>query len=358
MGRSTHTTALMSAIRLPQAEGAPEWVHLLPAGTNGVIETDDKRGPYAYGNAAEIIAASFSLHDRLPIDENHATDLAAPKGQPAPARGWITAMEERQDGIWGKVEWTTHGAELVSSRAYRDISPVILHDTSKQIRVIPRASLVNQPNLRGLASLHQKENDMDLRGQLIEMLKLGEDASDADIMKALKDGKADDKTPALQSAMSQVGVALGLKDDAAPDDIIAAAQSAQAGAAADDGKDGLIAELQSSVTQLTTKVSELQGGISAGASEAFYEKALKERRSGVGPASKQYWTSLHQKDPEQAEAMIKVMPCLDASGTTLLPPEAKDGTIALQSTQKSVASLLGLSEEDYANQAKKVGETL
>ncbi|MCD9150122.1 phage protease [Pseudophaeobacter sp. MA21411-1] len=30
----------------------------------------------------------------------------APKGLPAPARGWITATQARNDGIWGRVEWT------------------------------------------------------------------------------------------------------------------------------------------------------------------------------------------------------------------------------------------------------------
>ena len=359
MDFTTHTTALMSAVRLPDAEGAaaPDMIHLLPAGTDGLIQTDDRRGPYKYGNAAEIIAASFAHHDRLPIDENHSIDHAAPKGKPAPARGWITGMQERADGIWGKVEWTAQGAELVTSRAYRDISPVILHDSTKQIRAIPRASLVNEPNLRGLTSLHQKENDMDLRGQLIEMLGLGADASDADIMKGIKGSKGgDDKTPALQSAMGQIGTALGLADDAAPDAIVTAVQAAQKAAEPDVTKDGLITELQASVTKLSATVTELQSGITTEASEAFYERALQAKRAGVGPASKEHWVTLHQKDPTQAEALVAAMPQLDQAGTSVLPPEAKDGVIALNASQKSTAAQLGMSEEDYAGQLKKIGD--
>ena len=106
MDKTSLTTALMGALDLGAGRnagkdacfGAPAWVHLLPAGE---IETIDRRGPYRIADAEKLIAAGFAATPRLPIDENHATDLAAPKGQPAPARGWITAMEAREDGIWG-----------------------------------------------------------------------------------------------------------------------------------------------------------------------------------------------------------------------------------------------------------------
>jgi len=125
MDKTSLTTALMGALDLaarPDEGGAPEWVHLLPA---GAVETVDRRGPYRVTDGEKLIAASFAQSPRLPIDENHATDLAAPKGQPAPARGWITALEARADGIWGKVEWTEAGRQLVEDRAYRGLSPVI-----------------------------------------------------------------------------------------------------------------------------------------------------------------------------------------------------------------------------------------
>jgi phage I-like protein len=79
-------TALCAALALPSSEGAPDWIHLLPAGE---IATVDSRGPYKLTNAAALAAASLqAAGGRMPIDENHATDLAAPKGGPSPARGW------------------------------------------------------------------------------------------------------------------------------------------------------------------------------------------------------------------------------------------------------------------------------
>lgn len=121
----------------------PEWVHLVPAGTfTGV----DGRGPYQLDDPIGVIARSMA-DGPVPIDENHATDLA--RGHSARAQGWIVAMEARADGVWGKVEWTEAGRARFSERAYRGLSPVLAHDdeTSPIVRRILRAALVNDPNL-------------------------------------------------------------------------------------------------------------------------------------------------------------------------------------------------------------------
>ena len=148
----------MSAQALPDVAvlgGAPEWIHLLPA---GLIQTGDKRGPYLAANFEQIISESFLHAPKLPIDINHSIHLRAPKGEEAPAFGWIVAMQAREDGLWGKAEWTTAGAELVTSRAYRGISPVIRHTADKTVTSIECVSLVNKPNLRGLTALHQQQD--------------------------------------------------------------------------------------------------------------------------------------------------------------------------------------------------------
>ena len=62
------------------------------------------------------------------------------RSEPAPARGWIVELQGRQDGIWGKVEWTATGRDLVAGKAYRGISPVIEHRPDNSIIAIRRAS--------------------------------------------------------------------------------------------------------------------------------------------------------------------------------------------------------------------------
>lgn len=143
--------ALCSAVTIPATDGVPEWVHLLPAGQ---VRTVDGRGPYMVANMAALAAASLKGGQKLPIDENHATDKGAVLGLPAPARGWIVALEARSNGLWGKVQWTGPGRKLMQEKAYAGISPVIVHDKANTVALLLRASLTNTPNLQGLATLH------------------------------------------------------------------------------------------------------------------------------------------------------------------------------------------------------------
>jgi phage I-like protein len=134
---------------------------LIPAGS--VIRGADGRGPYIVENAEQIARDSMSFGmGRLPIDEAHATDLAAPKGEPSPARGWIVALQARASGIWGKVEWTEGGKRLLADKAYRFMSPVIRHLQNGRVMMILRAALVNTPNFRELTALHSESRPSDL----------------------------------------------------------------------------------------------------------------------------------------------------------------------------------------------------
>ncbi len=157
MLRGTATAESVSLALAAETGDVPSWIMLLPAGE---IRTADGRGPYRLDDATALQASLAAAGGRLPVDENHSTDLAAPKGGPSPARGWIVALEARADGVWGQVEWTEPGKALLAERAYRHISPVITHLKDGTVTGLLRASLTNRPNLRGLAALHQEE-DMD-----------------------------------------------------------------------------------------------------------------------------------------------------------------------------------------------------
>ncbi|MGV8936986.1 MAG: phage protease [Allorhizobium sp.] len=138
-----------------------QWAHLLPAGR---IKTKDGRGPYLADNLSKISEHSFSFAntDKIPVDYDHAIDLAAPKGLPAPAAGWISAMEVRGDGLWGLIEWTANAAKAISEKEYRFLSPVIQHTAENQVLAIARASLTNNPNFTLTAlNMAQKGEPMD-----------------------------------------------------------------------------------------------------------------------------------------------------------------------------------------------------
>lgn len=322
------TIALMSAQTLPIAQdeaAAPDWVHLLPA-TSGAIQTGDKRGPYHVTDADQVIALSFSESDRLPIDENHATDLAAPKGHPSPARGWIVEMQAREDGIWGKVEWSEEGAALVSTRAYRALSPVITHDKAKKVGRILRASLVNVPNLRGLVALNsqQQETDMDFLQRMAELLGLNAGASEEDVTTALQTRLTENDTQtALQSQMGEVAVALGLDSGAEHSAIVSAAK------ASGDGDSEAIVALQAELAGVTTELNTLKEDGARSKAVAFVDGAIAARRVGVSPLRDKY-IAMHMKDAAGTEELINAFPKLDGTHTTLEPPESQQISLNAQ----------------------------
>lgn len=332
--------ATMAALDLAQDGEVPEWVHLLPT-AKGKVQTQDKRGPYDVTDAEAIIAASFADQPKLQIDENHAEDLKSGLGEPSPARGWITEMQARADGIWGKVEWTRSGRMLVRDKAYRAMSPVILHDKAKKVVAILRASLVNRPNLKGLVSLNQEQSEMDL-AKLAAALGLGDDASeDACVaaINALKDKKPEADT-AMQSALSEIGMALGIEGDAKPEAIVAAAKLAKG------GKSDLVA-LQSQVTSLTTELNTLKGAGKRQAAETFIDKAIADRRAGVNATNRDDLIALHMEDAPRAEKLIAGMPMLTATGTVQTPPADKGGVVSLNAEEQAVAAALGVSEDNF-----------
>ena len=133
----------------------------------------------------------------LPIDVEHSTQVCGPKGQPAPAVGWITDMEARDTGLWGKVTWNQDGASLLKDRAYKYISPVFSAATATgAITRMVSAGLTNNPNLDLVALNHvnTKQETPEMDKAVLEALDLNSDATAADVVvaiAALKTQKAD-----------------------------------------------------------------------------------------------------------------------------------------------------------------------
>lgn len=138
----------IAAMRCACPAGAPEWIHVLPAGPR--ITGDDGR-EFELADAEAVIRASLEGADGKPrkrvVDWEHATILKGRKGEEAPAAGWITEMQSRPDGIWARVEWTDRGNWSVESKEYIYVSPVVEHAEDGQIARIVSVALTNDPNL-------------------------------------------------------------------------------------------------------------------------------------------------------------------------------------------------------------------
>lgn len=345
MSTSTNI-ALMQALDLPVAtsDDTPDWIQLLPGG--GVIQTSDNRGPYRVADAAAIVASASGKS--LPVDENHAIDIKGPRGEPSPAVGRIVELQARDDGsIWGRAEWNRAGKELMAERSYVGVSPVITHDGNKVITGILRASLTNKPNLRGMTALHM-ENDMSL-SSVAKALGLAEDASEDNVLEAIKGLKPAGELTELQSQLGQIGVALGVAETAPVADVLAAAKTA---VAADDKK--VIVALQADLTAVTNQLNSLKGEAAKDRAEAFVDAEIKRGRVGVKPL-REHYIAMHMEDAARVEKEITALPVLN--GGSIVPDKpAKDGEVALQSAHVAAAKALGMDPKAYADALKAENE--
>lgn len=342
--------ALMTALSLPERVGdaVPEWVHILPK-SGGPIATHKGDGPYRYASASELIAASMGRKQRVIVDVNHSTFLQGALGGDAPAVGYITEMEERGDGIWAHIDWTSKGHALMSDRAYWGVSPVFRHTKDGDITAILNVSLTNEPNLRGLTALNQ-ESEMDFLTRLAEILGLAADATEDDVAaavttmyselqeaKAAKPGEDDAK---LVAQMSEIGVVLGLPKDSNMAAILKAAQTAAGGNEA-------ILAMQSELSNVTTELNDLKTSTAQANAEAFVDNAIKAGRVGIKPARATY-IAMHMENPARTVELINAQPILGESVTSMLPPNNADGSVALNSEQAAIAAQLGLGSEDFS----------
>lgn len=118
------------------------WANILPKGPD-LIARDGRRWTYS---PAELIAAFAANQGPLPVDYEHGQDIA-PKGEPAPAAGWIVAMDERDGALWGKIEWTDRAAAMIREQEYRYLSASMQLDQGRRVIGLHGAGLVNRPAL-------------------------------------------------------------------------------------------------------------------------------------------------------------------------------------------------------------------
>jgi len=324
----------------------PEWVMLIPAGE---FSGRDGRGPFRLNDAARVIAATeaLGLTAGVPIDYDHATDFAAPKGRPAPAAGWIRELQERNGALWGNVDWTPHGATAITSREYRYISPVFQYSPDGAVTRLLRAGLTNNPNLyltaisarAALLTAPHSEGDeaMDtLLQQLCEMLGLDDDASPDEALaavRAMRDASGDD---------DEDGGCDGAQGDDCANDSGAGAM--QAGA--DPARYVAVAQFQ----RVLGELNQMRAERSSERAERAVDDAIKAGK--LIPAQRQWAISYCQADFKGFAAFTARQPAafgagFESAAATFTAPPVPAATAALTATETAICGQLGLSPEDY-----------
>lgn len=330
-----HPLQVVLHTALPDTAVPPSWVHLVPIGTfRGV----DGRGPYRIADPDQVISASMA-GGPLPIDENHAIDLAMTTGQPSPARGLITALEMRKDGLWGRVEWNAAGAALLSEKAYRGFSPVFTHDKSGVVRRLLRAALTNTPNLPQLHTLHSQEPEMDLN-QLRAALGLPETADAAACMAAVTTLTAQVATHGQQ--LAGIAAVVGLQSSATAPELVTALQAQRTAAVAPE-----------TVVALQTELATMKADRAKEKAEAFVDGAIKAGRP-INP-TRDFWIARHMAEPAETEKAINAIPSI--KGGDQQPAKHAQSDFdgdELNETDREVVARMGLDPKKFAANKKGV----
>ena len=129
---------------IDMGDSLPERVQLIPAGA--VVGRDGRQ--WVFDDPQQVVNRFIEQGTELPVDIEHSTELRAPKGEPAPAAGWVHQLEVIDGAIWGAVNWNETGRDLVGGKQYRYLSPVILYNPGDgSIKGLTSVALTNRPNL-------------------------------------------------------------------------------------------------------------------------------------------------------------------------------------------------------------------
>lgn len=177
-------------------DGVPEWIQLTPG--PGTFEGRDGRR-FALADAEGVVSEFNASGQDIQVDLDHKSELPGMlTDEGSRAVGWVVEMSARSGEVWGKVEWTEEGAELVRGRKYRSVSPVFhvapgsqkkFQENSNPMRVTGFASvaLTNRPNLHllSLNAVQPRDNTTMPSTKILAALGLDEGADEARALNAI-----------------------------------------------------------------------------------------------------------------------------------------------------------------------------
>ena len=117
------------------------WVEFTPAMMRTMKEAFDRRG-------TDVV-----------VDYEHQSL----SGMKAPAAGWVKELWVKEDGLWGRVEWTDEARRLIEAREYRYLSPVVFFDypdpvTGETLQAyLDSVALTNRPFLPDAPAVARRE---------------------------------------------------------------------------------------------------------------------------------------------------------------------------------------------------------
>ena len=179
---------IIAALGLAPGKELPEWICIFSEGT---VEVEGAGFYKVDRNSWELVEARLIRRGvDIVFDYEHQT-LADVK---APAAGWCREWRYTDGvGIEARIEWTAEAGEYVSKGEYRYFSPVFhVRKSDRRLVSVHSVALTNAPRtnnikplLAKLGAQLNKENEMDLLKMLIAALGLKEDANENEVVAAV-----------------------------------------------------------------------------------------------------------------------------------------------------------------------------
>jgi len=320
-------------------EGAPETITVLPLGhvvsSKGEFNVDEES---FQAMKAQIAKRGVDLV----VDYEHQTL----KGVEAPAAGWVKELKLENGAIMATVEWTPRGAQYLENKEYRYLSPVVnVRKADGKAIGLHSLALTNTPAIENMEAIVNSENyegghqNMDMQ-KIAELLGLGPDATEEDIMKALsallaenkslKDGQQqppeDDKVVANKTVCDL----LGLKAGAPVADAAAKIMELKAGKV--DGVD------------LKAEIAALKQQSAERAADEAVTMALKAGK--ITPAQKDWARSYALTDAAGFASFVEKAPQVVPMGSVQMEESLPLKNDQLDEATSLACKLAGVSEED------------
>lgn len=301
---------LNRVLPLPQGGAPPEWLPLVPAGK----KFRGRDGRFYRNPGAGTISLNQEKRGLDPvIDIEHATELKAPKGEHAPAVGWVKEFKVEDGALLGKVEWNSTGRSALENNEYRYYSPVYrVNRASRDVLYVKSIGLTNSPNLP-FPALNQEEpegGEQLFPESILTALSLNAEATETEVLDAIKNLKSKSE---LNSEMVP---------RADYDTVRKRAETAE------------------------TELNRIKEDDLKDKAQAAVDKAVKEGK--IAPSSKDYYLDLCNSE-EALEKFEKHMegsaPVIETNREETPGGEPPDQSTELNSEEKEIAAQLGLTDE-------------
>lgn len=315
--------AYRNAVSLPgDLNDAPDWIRVVPIG-------DFPGHPDgAHEVTSEHVDQMVENFDRKDVDLLFDVDHESLMGNTR-AAAWGMELEARDDGLYARFpSFTPYGEELVTNQEYRYLSPVYALDvTDKQGEQVGArlfsVAITNTPYFDAgeIDAINASDSAQDShpsatpdtdpdsimdRDTLINLLGLGEDATDEDIEDALAD---------LREAKEVLEGDVGQEDadgEDAPD----------GEAETEDAPQGDEEELEEVVNSLRTEINELKKEREEDRAEQLVNSAIDAGK--IAPSQEDIYLSAARTDYEGTKEKLEAMEEGAAMPSSVDPPAAGD----------------------------------